>query len=249
MTVTGNLFEGDARTRYFHIMWNEDLAKSHKRDLMAHVDSKEAEIKRYMNQKTRLSMEQIKNLSEFFGITTIQDGMIQTNKRGRGKGTKTEPGYIITAYEREYEDVDRQLERCGFYILTSSRKMSALEASERYSKRDCVEKVFQALKSALGMDKYGVSSDDSIHGKALIWFVASILHAVMFDRTSALRINNKKDYTLPAIIDQLDMIPADKDLSTGKYARRYAPTKKQTSILNAFGMSYADIDQVIADMV
>ena len=124
-----------------------------------------------------------------------------------------------------------------------------MEASERYSKRDCVEKLFQALKSALGMDKYGVGSDDSIHGKALIWFVASILHAVMFDKTSALRVNNKKDFTLPAIIDQLDMIPADKDLSTGKYSRRYAPTRKQASILSAFGMTYEDIDQVIEDMV
>ncbi len=249
MTVVGKLFDDDTRTRYFHIIWNEDLAKSHKKELLIHIDSKEAEIKRYINQKTRLSKEQVKNLSEFFGITTTPDGTIQTNKRGRGKGTKTETGYIITAYEREYDEIDIQLARCGFYILTSSKKMTAQEASDRYSKRDCVEKVFQALKSTLGMDKYGVGSDDSIHGKALIWFVASILHAVMFDKTSTLRVNNKKDYTLPAIIDQLDMIPADKDLSSGKYARRYAPTKKQISILNAFGMTYEDIDQVIADIV
>ena len=95
MTVTGKLFDDDTRIRYFHIMWNEDLAKSHKKELLAHIDSKEAEIKRYMNQKTRLSKEQVKNLSEFFGITTISDGTIQTNKRGRGKGTKVEPGFII----------------------------------------------------------------------------------------------------------------------------------------------------------
>ena len=50
-------------------------------------------------------------------------------------------------------------------------------------------------------------------------------------------------------IHQLDMIPADKDLSTGKYSRRYTPTRKQASILSAFGMTYEDIDQVIADMV
>ena len=248
MTVTGKLFDDDIRVRYFHIMWNEDLAKSHRKEFLAHIDSKEAEIKRYMNQKTRLSKEQVKNLSEFFGITTISDGSIQTNKRGRRKGTKTEPGYIITAYEREYDEIDRLLDRCGFYILTSSKKMTTMEASERYSKRDCVEKLFQVLKSALGMDKYGVGSDDSIHGKALIWFVASILHAVMFNKTSALRVNNKKEFTLPAIIDQLDMIPADKDLSTGKYSCRYAPTRKHASILSAFGMTYEDIDQVIEDI-
>lgn len=249
MTVSGKLFDGDVKERFFHIMWNEDLYKSHKADLMRQVEAKEAELKRYMDQKTRLSEDQILNLSEFFGIVTIPDGTITVKKKGRGKRTKTETARVITSFEREYEEIDKALNRCGFYILVSSQKMTAAEASNRYSKRDCVEKVFQALKSALGMDKYGVASDDSIHGKSLIWFVASILHAVIFDKTSGLRVNNKKDFSLPAIIDQLDMIPADKDLSTGKYARRYAPTKRQNSILRTFGISYEDIDEVIADLV
>ena len=249
MTVPGKLFEGDSKQRYFHIMWNEDLARTHKAELYNHIDAKEAEIARYMAQKTRLSRDQVCNLSEFFGITTVKDGTITVKKKGRGKGTKDEPGYVITGYEREYEEIDAALNRCGFYILVSSQKMTAEEASGRYSKRDCVEKVFQALKSALGMDKYGVASDDSIHGKAMIWFVASILHAVIFDKTAGLRVNNRKEYSLPAIIDQLEMIPADKNLTTGKYVRRYAPTKKQTNILKAFGMTYDDIDEAIAYVV
>ncbi len=249
LTVSGSLFENDEKIRYFHIMWNEDLAKAHRKEFMDSIDSKESEIKRYISLKTRLSAEQIRNLSEYFGITTEKDGVIETKKRGRGKGTKTEQAYIITAVEREFDEIDAQINRCGFYILVSSKAMTCQEAAERYSQRDCVEKVFQALKSALGMDKYGVASDDSIHGKALIWFVASIFHAMLFNKTKSLRVNNRKDFTLPAIIDQLDMIPADKDLNSGKYNRRYAPTKKQTSILNALGMSYEDIDQAIADMV
>lgn len=249
MTVPGKLFDGDVKTRYFHIMWNEDLAKTHKAELFNHIDAKEAEIKRYMEQKTRLSQDQIIRLSEFFGITIVPDGTITTKKKGRVKGTKVEPGFIITDFDREFEEIDAAVNRCGFYILVSSKEMKAGEASQCYSKRDCVEKVFQALKSALGMDKYGVSSDDSIHGKALIWFVASILHAVMFNKTIGLRVNNRKEFSLPAIIDQLDMIPADKNLSSGKYTRRYAPTKKQTIILNAFNLTYEDIDDAIANVV
>lgn len=79
--------------------------------------------------------------------------------------------------------------------------------------------------------------------------IASIFHAKLFDKTRELRVNNKKDYTFPAIIDQLDMIPADNNLTTGEYGRRYAPTKKQTAILNALGLTYANLDQIIADMV
>ena len=249
MTVKGSLFEGDTKERYFHIIWDEDLAKSHRRDFENSLDVKEAEINRYIKMKTRLSHRKILEISEFFELTIQKDENILIKKGPRSKTETEEPGYIITAVERDYDTIDTRMKRCGFYVLTTSKPMTCAEASDKYSKRDCVEKVFQALKSSLGMDKYGVGSDDSIHGKALIWFVASILHALMFEQTKTLRTNNKKDYTLPAIIDQLDMIPADKDLSTGKYSRRYAPTKKQTAILKSFGMTYTDIDNVIADVV
>lgn len=75
----------------------------------------------------------------------------------------------------------------GFRILVSSEKMDTREAMEAYSKRDCVEKVFSALKSTLGMEKIGVYSDDSIHTKMLIWFLAAILHSLIFNRTMELR--------------------------------------------------------------
>ena len=102
--------------------------------------------------------------------------------------------------------------------------MTAQETQEAYTKRDCVEKTFQALKSHLGMDKIGVTTEEAMHGKGLVWFVSSILHALLFSHTAALRVSDRKHYTVPAMIDQLEAIKADKDLSTGKRQRRYKLT-------------------------
>ena len=69
--------------------------------------------------------------------------------------------------------------KCGMYVLVSSEKITAQQAIDAYSKRDCVEKMFEALKSHMGMDKIGVSSEEAMHGKGLVWFVASILYSLL----------------------------------------------------------------------
>ena len=123
--------------------------------------------------------------------------------------------------------------------------MSVLEAKIAYSKRDCVEKLFQALKSSLGMDQIGVGSDDNLQGKSLIWFVAAILHSVLFINTCTLRVKDNKSYTVPAEVDKLDSIVADRNLITSKYVRRYTLDKKQNEIFKACGMTLTRLDEII----
>jgi hypothetical protein len=96
------------------------------------------------------------------------------------------------------------------------------------------------------MDKLGTQTDEGIHAKSLIWFVASILHSLVSIHTQQLRLVDRKTYTVPAVIDLLEEIVADKNLSTAQYERRYKPNKKQNGILHAFHMSASDIDERIA---
>ena len=138
--------------------------------------------------------------------------------------------------------------------------MNIGEAIEAYSKRDCVEKVFMALKSFLGMKKIGVDSDDSTHTKMLIWFIAAILHSLVFNRTAELRKadkkadkkgdkkGDKKSFTVPSIIDLLEEISADRNLNTGKYKRRYRPIKKQNCIMKSLGLTIDKIDSYISEL-
>ena len=60
-----------------------------------------------------------------------------------------------------------------------------------------------------------------MYGRGLVWFVASILHALMFNGTKNLRSVDRKNFTVPAMIDQLEAIKAEQNISTGNRERRF----------------------------
>ena len=174
----------------------------------------------------------------------------ERKKRGRGHGTKViEIETVkITGYADDEAAINRLYLKAGIMITISRVKMTAQEANDAYSKRDCVEKTFEALKSHLGMDKIGVTTEEAMHGKGLVWFVASIFHALLFNTTSPLRATDRKHFTVPAMIDQLEAIKADKNLTTGKRERRYKLTSRQQKILHYWHIDEKHIDARIADL-
>ena len=96
------------------------------------------------------------------------------------------------------------------------------------------------------MDKIGTQTDESIHAKSLIWFVAAILHSLLFTGTKDLRVSDRKTFTVPSVVDLLEEINSDKNLMTSQYERRYKPNRKQSDILKALGISTTDIDDRIS---
>jgi len=242
-TIEGSLFDDDT-VRYFHLIWNQNLEGKHRAKLLNSIKTKKNELQKAIDRKTKYTAENIKNMSSWFILNTEQAGTIKVKERGKEK-TKEVPAFVITEIKENQEAISKALSECGFYILVTSEKMSALEARIAYSKRDCVEKVFQALKSSLGMDQIGVGSDDNLQGKSLIWFVAAVLHSVLFINTCSLRIKDKKSYTVPAEIDKLDAIVADRNLNTQKYVRRYTLDKKQNDIFKACKMTLERLDEII----
>jgi hypothetical protein len=98
------------------------------------------------------------------------------------------------------------------------------------------------------MDKIGVTTEEAMHGKGFIWFIASILHSLMFNETKTLRISDRKHYTVPTMVDQLEAIKADKDLKTLKYRRRYKLTARQQRILKCWDISEKFIDEKICQI-
>jgi len=242
------LFDGDERERCFHIIWDPVLETRHRRCLFTEIDNTEKRIRKLIERKTKVSMEELQRYSNWFTLKVIECGTLKAQKRGRGKGTKDVVAYTISSVEKNTEAIDLDLLKCGYYILVTSKEMSANEALLAYSKRDCVEKVFMALKSFLGMDKIGTQTDESIHAKTMIWFVAAILHSKIFSKTNELRMTDRKTFTVPSIIDLLEEIASDKNMSTMQYERRYKPNKKQNSILKALSITVQEIDERIATL-
>ena len=247
MTIKRPLF-GKGPARYFHLIWNQALEGKHRAKLLASVQKKRAEIQRLIDRKTNLSAEDIKRLPAWFKYNIQESGTIITKKRGNSRKMQDVSAYTLSHFENDNVVISRQLNQCGFYLLVTSEEMTAKQARIAYSKRDCVEKVFQALKSSLGMDEIGVSSDDNLYGKSLIWFVAAILHSILFNKLMPLRVKDRKSYTVPAAVDKIDEIVADRNLNSNKYQRRYLLDKRQKEIFRQCGVSLDALDGMIATL-
>ena len=125
--------------------------------------------------------------------------------------------------------------------------MEASEALDIYSDRDSIEKMFRALKSGMEFDHAGVQSRMSLESKVFLTFIASIIRNEIFQGTKELRLEDRENYTVPAVLKTLDMMEATKNTRTGRYVRRYASTKKQKKILEAFKFKEGKVDQLLEE--
>lgn len=253
ITQECTLYE-DGPTCYAQIMWSNERYLSRRGEAVNTVRVEREKLEAFIAASEGKSFlpNALEWVPPYFKLVTTPGVPIteERKKRGRGKGTKTVilETITVTGYEDDEAAINKFYQKAGIVILVTSDKLSAQETVEAYSKRDCVEKTFQALKSHLGMDKIGVTTEDAMHGKGLVWFVASILHALMFSKTAPLRLTDRKHYTVPAMIEELEAIKADKDLKNNNRKRRYKLTKRQQNILKGWGIDEAYIDEKIADL-
>ena len=244
----------DGPTCYAQIMWSNERYLSRRGEAANTVRAEREKLEAFIAASEGKSFlpKALEWVPPYFKLVTTPGVPIteERKKRGRGKGTKTVilKTITVTGYEDDETAINRFYQKAGIVILVTSDRLTAQETVEAYSKRDCVEKTFQALKSHLGMDKIGVTTEEAMHGKGLVWFVASILHALMFSKTVPLRLTDRKHYTVPAMIEELEAIKADKDLKNNNHKRRYKLTRRQQNILKGWGIDETYIDEKIADL-
>lgn len=142
----------------------------------------------------------------------------------------------IISFSSDNKKINEAMKFNGYFCLVSSMELTAEKALEIYRERDVVEKLFRALKSHLGANVDHVQSDSSIRAKAFTTFISSIIRSEIFSRTKELRKKNKRDYTVPEILCELEDIEAVKGLN-GRYDLRSALTKQQKTILSSLGVT------------
>ena len=96
------LFDGDERERCFHIIWDPVLETRHRRCLFTEIDNAEKRIRKLIERKTKVSMEEAQRYSNWFTLKVIESGTLKVKKRGMGKGTKDVTAYTITSVVRNY---------------------------------------------------------------------------------------------------------------------------------------------------
>ena len=93
------------------------------------------------------------------------------------------------------------------------------------------------------MDALRGHSNANIDGRFFILFIASILRSIVFRSSKNLRTKDRKNYTVSAIVKELNKIEAVIDYKTGQYSRRYKLTAKQKAMLSCLGLSERDVDE------
>lgn len=126
--------------------------------------------------------------------------------------------------------------------------MTAQEAIAKYRNRDSTEKQFMTEKSFLGGDTWRVHSDESLESKQLTSFVALVVRNEIFKSVSGLRTKDRKRYTVPAVMRELDRIIMTRDRN-GRFSMRYALTATQKTILKQLEIDQAYVKKMAGKIV
>lgn len=210
---------------YFHIFYDDKKASEEKVLLLSKYALWEKELKVLLDKKTTTKT----SLTKYKKVFTLR---------------YDENGYFIN-YRRKSEEIKKQLDSRGYFIILTSQEMETEAALSLYRGRDNIEKLFRSLKTGIDFDKARVHTEESLKSKVFLTFIAMILRNELFNKAEQLRKQSKKEYTVPSMISQLETIECTKD-SLGNYRRKYALTAKQKQILGCVGIDEKYIDKCIS---
>ncbi len=228
VTKTGTIGD-DLLVRYFHIYYDNVRAGQEKNEYLKQLEIKENHVKKRVEEKIRRK-EEMATYEKLFKLKYDQNGYLQSYKRNEKK-------------------IQEEIDKLGFFVIITSKEMTAGEALEIYRKRDSVEKIFRMLKTGLEYDTFRVHSQPSLESKTYVLFIASIVRNYLYQglKEVAVKEKNRKNYTVPAAISELEKVTAVKN-SKDKYIRRYGLTAKQKKILGQFNITESDVNRVVEQM-
>ena len=226
-TVTARLYEDDTTERYFHLFYNSSRQAAERQQLEQLLSRFETFLDRHVGTSIALG----KTYQEFFELRYSKDG-------------------VLLSYSEKKEAIRERLEQCGYFAIITSERMTAAQALIQYKGRDISEKLFSADKSFLGCRSARVQSDEALAAKIFIEFIALIIRNRFYNllKETMLRLAEKPNcMTVPAALRELEKIEMVRR-NSGRYMLDHAVTKKQKTILSAFGMNEEDVRKSAADI-
>ncbi|MBR3244414.1 MAG: transposase [Parasporobacterium sp.] len=215
-TVPAKLYEGDEKTRYFHIYHNT-LKEGAER----------AAIAKNIRRMKEFAKKQVNREYEF-GSAYSHYFRIHYNDKNKQ----------FQFLEDRTDVIEWENSLCGYFCIITSEKMSAKEALLLYKSRDTSEKLFRGDKSYLGDKSERVYSNESVAAKIFVEFVALIIRNRIYTslKEGERTLSDKPNYmTVPAAIKELEKIEMTRQ-TDNIYRLDHGVTKKQKRILQAFGI-------------
>ena len=219
MTVKRQLYASDEEERYFHLYYSDQKACAEHEQVEAKIDR----MTKYLNSIKGQKVNVGDGFKEYFHLEIYE-----------------QDGTFLYAREKT-EAVQREIDLGGYFVIVTSKKMSAKEALELYKSRDVSEKLFRGDKSYLGNKSLRVQSDEAASAKIFTEFIALIIRCRMYTRLEdeMEKIDKKPNFmTVPAAIRELDKLEMIRQ-TDGRYRLDHAVTATQKTILKAFDMDAA----------
>ena len=224
ITVKRKLYPSDERERYFHIYYN-DRKKTTERE---NIESKIDQMSQFLQENEGRALSLGKPFRKYFDLIFFHEG---------------QPDEKFMYGTERHAVIDEEISLCGYFVIITSEKMTAEAAIDLYKSRDASEKLFRGDKSYLGNKSLRVYSNDSLHAKIFIEFIALIIrnrfHLYLKDRMKKTGKNHNY-MTVPAAIRELEKIEIVRQ-SDRNYRLDHAVTARQKEILKAFDMTASKV--------
>jgi transposase len=222
ITIKAKLFETDKVDRYFHIYYKDSRKAAECEKLYSKIDR----IAEFLEQHEGKVYEFEKAYEKYFSPSYSPEN----------------PDVFLCATTRN-DAITQDIKLCGYFVIITSKKMTAAEALKIYKSRDASEKLFRGDKSYLGNNCYRVHGSESLHAKIFIEFVALIIRNKIYSclKNQAQSSTKKKNYmNVVAALKELEKIELIRH-PDGAYQLDHAVTATQKEILKAFGMTAASV--------
>lgn len=218
MTLEKDLF-GTGETEYVHVYYDGIQAEKEK----IIINGRYKKMDEIMEEKVQRKTQRKEDVKAYEGYYKVRFD---------------DNGYLL-AYQRKEKKIKEMVNKVGYFVIITSKKMDAAEALSIYRDRDAVEKTFRMEKSYLGFDVFRVHDTEKLESKVFISFVALILRNEIYQALKPMYKKNRKDNTVPKVIREYERLGITK-LSDNKYHVRYSLTSRQKKILGAVGITEKD---------
>lgn len=238
------------KERFFHLYYDDVKASISRRQLQSRIGALKVSLDKLVNTRLRKNA----NLSDYDAWFELEISEITEPKKSKKQSSKSTDKdcvddkkiRVLTGYALKQEVIKKQLDSYGFFCIVASKEKDCCAVLENYRGRDNIEKFFRSIKWGMDFKTPAVHSDEAAEGKIHLMFLAGILRnrLLQISRRIKVETKNRRSFTVPGIIDQLEMIECTRT-PQNTYSRRYALTARQKTILNALGMSEQSIDNEI----
>lgn len=218
MTLEKDLF-GTGKTEYVHVYYDGIQAEKEK----IIINGRYKKMDEIMEEKVQRKTQRKEDVKAYEGYYKVRFD---------------DNGYLL-AYQRKEKKIKEMVNKVGYFVIVTSKKMDAAEALSIYRDRDAVEKTFRMEKSYLGFDVFRVHNTEKLESKVFVSFVALIIRNEIYQALKPMYKKNRKENTVPKVIREYERLGITK-LSDNKYHVRYSLTSRQKKILGAVGVTEKD---------